>query len=462
MFLKNFFKYFVVVLLLFSMIAMNTSCASKKSDFPQLPTPETTETEVVSSIPDTTLPTDNYKLTFALPYSETTVNYLFKYYYVKQNGLVSNDETGATISLDFLDSIKVPYSIENIYVPDTGASASSIKDMGKDAPDLFLTSELDVCISEGLCTSLNEYASKNSLFDSDYVYVSPLMNCVKNENLYAIPHYMSIPVIMGNIDFVPSEKYSSFKISLNTLSDTIDAINAEDNDDVVCFYNAKSLYPYLGSSFNNKNNTIRSYMLENEFRSDDASAEDIFDNVHSYIENLYDSGLSIDFNEDGSVPTYSRNAALWVVNSNEISYYSSYYPNKTCLMQIPTFADSDDTVPYVTVYPLCVSASSMSKDIVSDFATFISIDSDALLLINRLEAKSGMLPVVSTPSVWDSVISDEDFGYVASLYENEMYRLVCSNEVVSSKISVKTDTVISDYYQSDDNDKTLDLVNIYG
>lgn len=460
MVLGSFFKKFSIILLLISLVAMSFGCSSKVSDFPEIPAP-TISSSMDSTVEEVPSYSDeNYKLTLALPYSDSTINYLFKYFYAKQNGLLSTDDNGANISLDLLDSINVPYAIETIYVPDTGTSAESIEAMGEDKPDIFLTYEMDVCIDRNLVAPINDYCSVNPLFNSDSVYVSSVLACVKNENLYGIPHYMSIPLIYANLDFLPDDYTNNYKISLNDFNQLLDSVYEINGEDVVCLASARNLIPYLGSAFDNKDSEIRSYLLIDEFSNNPEEAELLFDDICEYIGDLYADGFSKDYNDDGSVPTYSRNAALWVSSSSDIMKFSAYYPNKLVFMQVPVFMDSEESVPFVTVYPICVSSSSLSVGLMSEFASFISLDPDALLLINRLESKTGMLPVIDNDTVWDAIISDENFGYIASLYENLMYYSICSQEVINSSLTNKINNIVFDSFD-DDSDNSFDLVDIY-
>lgn len=461
MIFRSIFKKLSVSLLLVSLVLTVFGCSSKDSEFPSIEPPITSVSNSIVEETETDSVTENYKLTVALPYSEETVNYLFKLYYAKLNGMLSDDETGSSISLDFLDSISTPYSIEVIYVPDKGTSASSISSFGDSAPDIFLTNELDVCVSNGLCRSLNDYCSVNPLFDADNVYYDPMMACVYSENLYAVPHYLSIPLIYGNSDFVSESDRSDFKISLNDLHRIITNTHDANGEEVVCINSAVSLIPYISSAFD-ENSANASYMLYELYNSNPELAEACFDDTYEFVLDLYQNGYSLDKNDDGSLPVISRNAALWIADSSEISYYSEYYPNRLFIMQMPSELDANTTIPYVSVYPLCVSKYSLVPQLAADFASFISLDSDAILLLNRLEGKSGFLPVVSNSVVWDAYISNEVFGYVASVYETEMGNSVCSFDVINSHLNSEIINVISSADFNDSEEINIDLVDIYG
>ena len=73
-----------------------------------------------------------------------------------------------------------------------------------------------------------------------------------------------------------------------------------------------------------------------------------------------------------------------------------------------------------SVYPLCVTSDSEFKEFASEFALFLCIDPDALMLIYRLEPQIGFLPLVTNSSVWDVVVSEPTFGTEAMMYEQIM------------------------------------------
>ena len=207
---------------------------------------------------------------------------------------------------------------------------------------------------------------------------------------------------------------------------------------------------------------MNSYLLSDEYSVNKSRAQNELDTVVDLVGKYYAEGIFRNSNEDGSDPVYSRNCALWIAPSSEISLWSSYYPGKLYYLQIPSFKASDKAVPYLTVYPLCVSSDSDNIDLASDFAAFISLDTDALLLTDRLEHKVGYLPVVSVNGVWDTKIADESFGYIASVYENEMNNAVYCPNITNNVLRDTVELKLMDCYNDIEAEEfKLSLADIY-
>ena len=433
------------------------SCKTKTSDFPSIPVPVSSETsETVIEETEQTSPVI-YELSVALPYDESTVNYLFKLYYAKNNGYWNDDDTGLNVSLEYLDSLKPASSITAYYVPDDGISVNTMSQWGEDIPDVFLTNDLIGVINKGYCLPLDDELYDNKLFDSENVYIASVSNLMYEGNLYGIPHYCSVPLIFGNKDFIGDD--TDFKCSINEFSNLLDKVSSEADENTVVFEKGYQLVPYITSA--ESTDGANSYMLSNEYEDNKTSSQAALDKAIEYVGDYYDEGVFVNANEDGSDPVLSRNCALWLTSSSQIEYWSEYFPGKLALLQIPSFENSEDTVPYVTLYPLCVSATTENAELASDFAAFISLDPDARLLINRLEGKIGFLPLIRSDCVWDNMKTDESFGYIVSVYENEMNEAVYTPNVINKKLYDSIEQKLIDCYNEVDGEYELNLVDIY-
>lgn len=454
-------RKYISVALIFALSLTVFGCKKKASDFPSVPTPTTTEETVISETTETSVAPSVDKLKVALPYDQTTVNYLVKLYYAKNNGYWDADDTGLNIDLEYLDSLPAPFSVDSVYVPDDGISLDTLSGFGSDRPDIFLVNDLNGAVEHGYCADLSSSLSENSLVSPDNVYVGTVLSLVKDHKQFGIPHYCSIPLIFGNADYVPSGEPLDFRCSIDDLEDYMVSIKENADEETVVFSRGYQLVPYF-TSYENSNEMINSYLLENEYSSDKYKAQSELNTVVDLVGNYYVDGIFANSNEDGSDPVYSRNCALWIASSSEISLWSSYYPGKLYFVQMPSLKASDKSVPYLTVYPLCVSSNCDNVDLASDFAAFISLDTDALLLTDRLEHKVGYLPVVSSAGVWDTKIADESFGYIASVYENEMNDVVYCPNVTNNVLRDSVELKLMDCYNDNEAEEfKLSLADIY-
>lgn len=453
-------KYISVALIL-AMSLMVFGCKKKVSDFPSVPAPTTSEETEITETTETSVVRSVDKLKAALPYDQTTVNYLVKLYYAKTNGYWNADDTGLNVDLEYLDSLAAPFSVETVYVPDDGISLDTLAGFGTERPDIFLVNDLNGAVEHGYCADLSSTLSENSLVSPDNVYIGTVLSLVKDHKQYGIPHYCSIPLIFGNVDYIPEGETLDFRCSVDDLEDYIVSIKDNADEDTVVFSRGYQLIPYI-TSYDNSNEMVNSYLLNSEYSSDKTRAQAELNTVVDLVGNYYVDGVFKNSNEDGSDPVYSRNCALWIASSAELSLWSSYYPGKLYFVQVPSFKASDKSVPYVTVYPLCVSNNSSNIDLASNFAAFISLDTDALLLIDRLEHKVGYLPVVSATSVWDTKIADESFGYIASVYENEMDEAVYCPNVTNNVLRDTVELKLMDCYNDIEAEEfNLSLAEIY-
>lgn len=451
------FKTYICTAVVLAIAISTVSCSSKTSEFPSLPSPVASETSEIIITESESADPVYYELTVALPYDEQTVNYLFKLFYAKNNGYWNESDTGLSVSLEYLDSLKTASSITALYVPEDGVSVDTIAQWGSDRPDVFLTNDYKGTIEKGYCAPLDDVLYDDPLFDAENIYVSSVAELMYNGNLYGVPHYCSVPLIFANKDFVGED--ADFKCSISELDNLFEKVENEAPEGTVVFSKGYQLVPYITSA--NNAEEANSYMLKAEYKSNRSSSQSSLDKAVEYVGDLYDKGVFVNSNEDGSDPVLSRNCAMWITSSSDLTLWSDYFPGKLSLMQIPSFENSDETIAYVNLYPLCVSSSAENLDLASEFAAFISLDPDARLLINRLENKVGFLPLIRSERVWDELKTDESFGYVVSVYESAMDKAVYTPNIIDKNLYDSIEQRLIDCYNVDDGNYELNLVEIY-
>lgn len=400
-FMRRLIKFISVLLSLSICLSLLAGCKSKDVVFPELSYPE--ETSIIESTTfennDSVENSNVTELTVALPYSEYTIDLLFKLFYAKSEGLFPEDSTGSDISIEYLDSIDIPWVINSTLISSDGASASNaeIWNNYSSFPDLFLANDIDYFVNNNYVSPLNDYMSNSDLIDSNSINNVAISSVIKDGELYGVPHYYSVMLLVSNNDFIPSSGSLSFRPTLDEFSSYLDDVKSEFIDEenpVIPFSRAYELTPYLSSAFNN--DVSAGYL---EFTSD-APVD--------FVENVYDSQLSLI--ETDADPRFSRNAAMWIVSSSEVPYWADYYLNNLRYSLLPCSEVAEESNIYASMYPICISNSCVNKSLAADFASFISFDVDALELIWRLEPQSGYFPVINNNSVWSVVNSDYYFG----------------------------------------------------
>ena len=138
--------------------------------------------------------------------------------------------------------------------------------------------------------------------------------------------------------------------------------------------------------------------------------------------------------------------------------WSVYYPDSLYFAMLPSDDAESSGIPYSTVYSMCMSSSCTNKEFASGFAEFMCFDTDALMLLNRVEPQRGYLPCVTSSAVWDIVCEDEIFGTEAMLFEQILGRSIyCPGS--SSAFGTSVNNYNRDYFiaRSEGDDPTYDL-----
>ena len=449
--LKIFKKAVSVILCLSLSGALFTGC--KKSDdlFPSIIS-ESEDSEP-SDEPDQTSGIDEgneiCQLEVALPYSDLTIQYLAAMLYCKNNGLWDSSETGLTISTDYLSSVASNYVITNIGCGSTGVNLDTVKGWKASGtePDLFLAQDSAGIYKAGYAETLNEHLADSKYLTAQQVYSGAMTADSEDGIFFAVPHFCSAKIVMGNTEYIPSGigKLQT-KNTTENLKTYLEAIKKEHRG-VAGFASAYELIPYLGSAFNKDVPT--SYMVSDEYTMDKIAAGKVIKDAASYVKSLYSDSLAQD-QIDGADPIYSRKAALWVDSSANIRAWADYYPGSLYLLHLPCNDATNVGVPYISTYSLCVSKDSGSKDFASEFAAFISFDTDAQLLIYRLEDMTGLMPLTRNDAVWELISSNKIFGHMAADFHQIMDNAVYCPDSFDSKVFSKTNEYTAEYVKQND------------
>ena len=395
------------------------SCRSESDVFPQLKEVpgSTRQTETETSAKNKN--TDGIRnLTVALPYSDDTIRCLSAMFYSKNSGTWDKSVSGADVNIPALLSSSTNYVIRNIGVTNDGASLENLngwKDSGEE-PDLFLSSDTQSAAEAGLVSELSVFASRNKYIDGSKIFASSMSGQLEGGKLYGIPHYCSATVIFGNRDYIPKDGRLQAKYTTEDLTKYLELTNTSYK--CVPIASAYKFVPYLGSCFSNDRGV--SYMMNEEYKADKEKAETLIASVTGYVKKLYDSKLSINTDKDGADPVFSRSAALWVDSSASCRTWEEYYPSKLYFLHLPCSNPANPGVPYLRPYSLCVSPKCEDQQFAVDFASFISYDEDAQLLIYRMENMEGLLPLVRSAKVWNMAANEGAFGSMVSDFRQTM------------------------------------------
>ena len=423
------------------------ACRNEADTFPVIRDASNTSQPSESETTAGTKPnTDGIKtLKVALPYSEETVRCLSAMFYAKNNGTWDTSVTGGDVDIRGLSSAATNYVIQNVGVTSDGANIENLngwKNSGG-VPDLYLAADPQSAAASGMAADLSSYASNNPYIDGTKIYAASMSAQLDEGRLYGIPHYCSATVIFGNRDYIPKNgrlqaKYTTEDFT-RYLEQTYSAFKC------VPFASAYELMPYLGSCFLGDKSV--SYMMYEEYKADKESAETVIASASGFIKKLYESKLSSNNDKEGADPVFSRNAALWVGSSVNCRKWGEYYPDKLYYLHLPCDSTSNPGIPYLRAYSLCVSKDCTNKKFAADFATFISYDEDAQMLIYRMENMEGLMPLVRSSKVWNMAANEGAFGNMVTDYRQTMDNAVYCPGSFDNLIYRKTNEYTASYFQ---------------
>ena len=449
--LKFFSKAVSLVLCLSLAGALFTGCKKNDDSFPSIfsEREETVPSEETDQTTDVNTGGEIRQLEVALPYSDLTIQYLAAMLYCKNNGLWDSQETGLTVSTESLSSVASNYVVTNIGCGSTGVNLDTVKawkSSGK-SPDLYLAQDSSSIYKAGYAETLNDYLADSKYLNAQQVYSGALTADSEDGIFFAVPHFCSAKIVMGNTEYIPAGTGKlQTKNTTENLQTYLEAIRKEHRN-VAGFASAYELIPYLGSAFNNDIPT--SYMVCDEYYNDKIAAREVINEAASYVRGLYQASLAQD-QIGGADPIYSRKAALWVDSSANIRAWADYYPGSLYLLHLPCNDATNVGVPYISTYSLCVAKDSESKDFASEFAAFISFDPDAQLLIYRLEDMTGLMPLTRNDAVWELISANEIFGHLAADFHQTMDNAVYCPDSFDSKVFSKTNEYTAEYVKQND------------
>lgn len=443
-----------------------TSCHRDDGDFPDIGSPDSGEgtySSEGSEKPDSESEmtaedsSGNYRsITVALPYSQSTVNYLSELYYVKNNDLMTEGDNGGNISLEYLDSIQTPWFINSIQTSMSGVDTTTLAEWSESGfmPDIYLAEDIRSMVDGGYALPLQELLADSELIGNSNLFSKVMDTMTLDGTIYGIPHYSTAVILAINLDYLPDSGVLDYiytpedlRTFLQAMSDK--ALEAENTSEantageLVPFAEAYDLIPYIAPSISGRN---YSYMLFDEYHNGNTSvATTAVGSIVRYCDELYDLGLSSDTDSAGNDPVADRVAGMWMLSSSQIDDFNSYYPGRVYYLPLPSYDHETASSPMLTVYPLCLASGCENADFAADFAAFISLDPDAQLLIRRLEPKNGYYPLIRNAAVWLDLADETDNGRIASFYEMSMDTAVYCPGNNGNGLYSAVNSYISDY-----------------
>ncbi len=398
-------------------------------------------------------------LRVAAPITNGTAQYLVKLYTAKQNGILGEGVDGSNVSLEVLDSVKPAFSVEILQTPSSGVVDDTMKRWQENGiyPDIVLTGSLSSLYASGTVIPLTDYLASNPLLVPTDIYRSMLDALSIDGELCGIPYSASAKILFANRDVLSKAGINTvpFEMDLNTLlsfSGSVSNLNSDKTllpERLFAFYEPSELLPFLPSSYSASADWFMFNGSAFEFNAN--SFRKAVEFLRSYVSAGY-SVESLTPEERMAAfatldPRLSGNVAMWVGSTEDISLWTNT-AFSVSISELPSENKDKAAALPLTVYPLSITSTCTNPQLAADFAAFIALDTDAILLTVRLEGADGMLPVVTNDAVWAAMVEKQTFGGNLMLLKNKMsdayFDPVTSNDLANRRIL----KMLSDYSAS--------------
>ncbi len=417
-------------LLLLVLALFFSGCAPRlDSDFPEMSVSNgITDSSTINSSGEmsTSSPSEvgeDMSFRIASPFSAQTLDYIAKLYKAKQSGGWTGEENVWTMDLQVLNNFESDFALEVVNTPITGAEDSAIDQWlsAEPLPDIIYVDKFNNLLAEDKLLSLNSYLANNALLSPAHLPSHLLDACSLEGNLYGIPFKASVKLLFVNQSLLSAAGVNALPAwvdiaGLITISEKLKTygeggIEGDSQRLLSPFYQAKDLIAFLPASYSSEigwmTYTGSSFAFEHPAFGEATLALRDFVSGGYAVESLspetQTSFLSTDPRSEGRV-------GFWVGGSEELPRWQESNGFDLAIIPLPTKNLESIGRPAQTVYPIAISAQCKWPQVATDFAAFMALDEDALLLAARLEPAMGLLPVIYSESVWDKVLGEETFS----------------------------------------------------
>jgi ABC-type glycerol-3-phosphate transport system substrate-binding protein len=397
------------------LVLLAVSAACVPADAVVFPTTGTSArpTGPVSTTSSSTPDLPQRPVTIATGYSREVAEYLGMLYYSRITGVFpenGNDWIGDTVNLEELAQFRDSFPVEALQIEPGGAGEARIRAWAAAGrlPDLYLTDRVAACAANGWAADITYSAGAHRLLNGMSLYPVLVEGAKSGARLFGIPITFTMPVLMYDRDAVyeaglipPLDsgwEFGAFAAALETAAALVQpetgttvSTGSREGDNPVAvplLPTAEGLLELLPAGMDTSLGWAA--WTGSGFGFD----RNAFREAAGHVESLLLKGLTADRLD----PDLFDSAAIWLGDSSQIAGERLSLEGSLALSRIPYLGSERIGV---RVQTLCVSPEAAETQTIVDFAMFIALDPDALLLASRFGRPEGYLPVSRVDRVWD-------------------------------------------------------------
>lgn len=449
--------FVLVVLIIFAFICGLSSCSTNKSfNFPAVSYNNMTSRPSTASQENTELKVSSGNIKVALPLSSECLRYLSLMYVGKISGLFSDPKTdinGLNIKLESLETYNVGLNMTLQAIDSDGFTSEeiSVMNLSKTLPDIYLVKNMNYLSANNLTSANFNKSFLDSYLNAKNVYPTMFKNSLDEGTIASLPYYASTKMLFMNQRLWNDAKLDNrYVLNTSLTFNDIVTLSKEINNPKIGVYswmNLKILSAFLPSS-------IQPYpkcyeYSDGKFNFDNSS----FYSTISLLKKLSTESKTMEtLSKDQITKLYGSNdpvkigkIAFWLDDSSAIDKWVADPLNKVVRYPLP-YVDKI-SIP-LSVVNIAVNSKSILLEDSVRFATFVSLDKNALLFRSRYKDPDGYIPPLNDKVVWDNLVIKQYKGSELSLFRDMMERAYLVSEEESAKISAIYDSLYSDVIYS--------------
>jgi ABC-type glycerol-3-phosphate transport system substrate-binding protein len=490
--ISRFFRMLAVLFLAAAALTGPLASCLKPNDisFPTLGTTAASATQPSEpSGNQTSEPNGIRRLTVALPFGDEALEAIRLLFLAKKSGLLNQEPgqyIGQQINPEDLRQFDGPLDITLEAVPlTTGATLIQVSTWQASAmlPDIIYCQDAVTSLGLDQILVLDDLLYANPLLAATHIYAQLLESGRISHKLCCIPYLASTPLIYLNqglisqlelaspdLDWTWQEWYDFSAAAQQAISkveraatpealaalvtDTgepdLEAVAALLKQALFVTDNPAGLLPYLPASLS----LSAGYAMwdGSAFQWKAPSFKTAGKKLAEYVKqgfstlHLDPAQLETTFGNGGiNTERLSGRLLMWTGDSSELNYWhqqpglslaerflpiSSAWEQTGQTDQGASTADNDpdeSRLP-VTVRSLFISRQCQEPELAAEFAAFVALDADSLLLQNRYQQYEGLFPAIQDKVVWDALVGRQLLGNRLVALRDRMPYVYCSGQ----------------------------------
>ena len=358
------------------------------------------------------------------------MEYLGMLYYARISGVFPQNATtliGDTVNLEELAQFRDSFPVRVLRTEPGGAGVDQLRVWSSAGmlPDIYLTDAVASVGNEGLAADLTSITSGNALFSIDKVYPALVEGSKSNGRLFGIPMAFTVPMLF--IDRTLADQYDiqtpsaagwDVEMFMNETGkvlaerdlhgDTIPSPKEVVKTDAGLL-SAKGLWAHLPSGLDSSLGwaawTGRRFGFDRDAVLVAAEQIQVLTAAWITADRMADKDTEVP-PADGK-PVFSGNYVMHIGYSSQVSTERARLNDQLGLARLPYMGEERIGAH---VYSLCIRPDAAKNRAIVDFAVFLALDPDALVLASRFDTLNGFMPVSKHDAVWTHLVANHMDG----------------------------------------------------